>query len=429
MIKSTRKYIAALAMIGGLAIGGIGGLSVSAQAQDQADQLKIAAVVNDDIITQLDVLMRLRIALLSARLPDTPEVEQRLLPQVLRQLVDDHLKKQEAKKENITVSQGEIDDQLEHIAQRNGMTRDQMQQQLASSGVLISALASQVEAEMSWVRLVQTKLRSSVNITDEEINEEIARMQASEGQLEYRVSEIFLAVDNPSQSSNAQLSAQRLVDQLNAGADFSSLANQFSQDQSAADGGDIGWLRLDEMDPTLADAVRTAQPNQVLGPLLGIGGFFIAEVRATRPAAGGTLTSGKVALKRILWSLPDNAADSEVTKANDEAKNVASGIRSCDDMEKAAANAPDAAYSDLGTVNVDELAPVVQSSAINQPVGLPTQPIRTNQGVGLYVVCSRQSAGLSRVAIGDRLGRQRLETLARGYLSDLRRTAVVDIRM
>lgn len=426
MIKSPRKYIAMLAMISGL---GIGSMFLPAQAQDQADQLKIAAVVNDDIITQLDVLMRLRIALLSAHLPDTPDVEQRLVPQVLRQLIDDHLKKQEAKKENITVSQAEIDEQLDHIAQRNGMTRDQMQQQLASSGVLMSSLASQVEAEMSWVRLVQTKLRSSVNISDEEINEEIARMQASEGQLEYRVSEIFLAVDNQAQSSNAQLSAQRLVDQLNAGADFASLATQFSQDQSAADGGDIGWLRLDEMDPALADVVRNAQPNQVLGPALGIGGYFIAEVRATRPAAGGTLTSGKVAIKRVLWSMPLNAADSEVTKANDEAKNVASGIRSCDDVEKAAANATDAAYSDLGTVNVDQLAPVLQASAINQPIGLPTAPIRTDQGLGIYVVCSRQSAGLSRVAIGDRLGRQRLETLARGYLSDLRRTAVVDIRM
>lgn len=428
MIKSTtRKWIAVLALVGGFSMGALP--IVATRAQEQADELKIAAVVNDEIITQLDVLMRLRIALLSARLPDTPDVEQRLLPQVLRQLIDDRLKKQEAKKENITVTQAEIDEQLDHIAQRNGMTRDQLQAQLSSAGVLMSALSSQVESEMSWVRLVQTKLRSSVNITDEEINEEIARIQAAQGQLEYRVSDIFLAVDNPAQSSAAQLSAQRLMDQLNAGADFASLATQFSQDQSAADGGDLGWLRLDEMDPTLADAVRTAQPNQVIGPVLGIGGYYIAQVRATRPAAGGTATAGKVGVKRVLWSLPSNAADSEVTKASDAAKNIAAGIRSCDDVQKAAANAPEAAYSDLGTMNVDELAPVLQPSAINQPIGLPTQPIRTNQGIGIYVVCSRQAGGLSRVAVGDRLGRQRLETLARGYLSDLRRTAVVDLRM
>jgi len=427
MIKATRrKWIAILAVISGLCMGE---MPANVRAQDQAEELKIAAVVNDEIITQLDVLMRLRIALLSARLPDTPEVEQRLIPQVLRQLIDDRLKKQEAKKASITVTQAEIDEQLDHIAQRNGMTRDQMQAQLSSAGVLMSALASQVEAEMSWVRLVQTKLRSSVRITDEEINEEVARIQASQGQLEYRVSEIFLAVDNPAQASAAQSSAQRLVDQLTAGADFASLATQFSQDQSAPDGGDLGWLRLDEIDPALAQAIRTSQPNQVIGPILGIGGYYIATTRATRPAAGGSTTAGTVSLKRVLWTLPPNAADSEVSKASDQAKSIAAGIRSCDDVQKAAADAPAAAYSDLGTVSIDELAPALQASAINQPIGLPTAPIRTGQGIGLYVVCSRQGGGLSRVAIADRLGRQRLETLARGYLSDLRRTAVVDMRM
>lgn len=429
MIKLiNRGWIIAL----GLALGlGLGWLPALSHAQDQADELKIAAVVNDEIITQLDVLMRLRIALLSAKLPDTPEVEQRLVPQVLRQLIDDHLKRQEAKKEQITVTQAEVDEQLDHIAQRNGLTRDQMQQQLSSAGVLMSALSTQVQADMSWVRLVQTKLRSSVNITDEEINEEIARIQATRGQLEYRLSGIFLASDNPSQNSAVETSAERLTEQLRAGADFSSLATQFSQDQSAAQGGDLGWLRLDELDPSLADAVQKGQQDQLIGPIQGIGGYYIVIIRAERPIVGGETSAGKIAMKRILWTLPSNAADSEVAKADDAAKTVAAGIRSCDDVQKAATDVPNAAYSDLGTVDVNELAAEVQSTAINQPIGLPTQPIRTGQGVGLYVVCSRQGGGggISRVAIADGLGRQRLEMLARGYLSDLRRNAVVDMRM
>ncbi len=428
MIKfRNRNWIAGLVLAIGLCSSSF---ITGSKAQDQTDELKIAAVVNDEIITQLDVLMRLRIALLSAKLPDTPEVEQRLLPQILRQLIDEHLKRQEAKHEKITVTQAEVDDQLDHIAQRNGITRDQMQAQLASSGVLISALAAQVESDISWVRLVQTKLRSSVRITDEEINEEINRIQTTAGQLEYRFSEIFLAVDNPDQNAGVATSAQRLMEQLTSGADFASLATQFSQDQSAADGGDQGWQRVDEMDSALADAIQKAELNQAVGPIQGIGGYYIVELHAKRPVEGGVTTAGNISLKRILWSLPSNAADSEVSKASDQAKDVAAGIRTCDDVEKSVANTPAATYSDLGSVGINELAPEIQASAINQPIGLPTAPIRTGQGVGIYVVCGRQAgAGLSRVAIADRLGRQRLETLARGYLSDLRRTAVVDMRM
>lgn len=403
----------------------------SIQPAAAQDELKIAAVVNDEIITQLDLVMRMRIAMVSAKLPNTPEVQQRLLPQVLRQLIDEHLKRQEAKKEKIEVSDEEVDREVDRIAQRNGLTRDQLQQQLNSSGILLSAISDQIRADIGWVRVVQTKLRSSVNITEEEINDEIARIKATQGQSEYRLQQIFLAADNPSQDSSVAASAQRLADQLHDGADFGSLAAQFSQDQSADQGGDQGWVRLDQMEPALTSLVQTTPPNQLIGPVRGIGGYYLAIVRAVRPTASTVESAGTVSLKRVLWSLPGNAAESEITKASDQAREVASKIQSCDAVQSAAAGAAAAVYSDLGTVSITNLAPEVQAAAINQPIGVPTSPIRTGQGVGIYVICGRQGGeqGLSRVAIADRLGRQRMETLARSYLSDLRRAAVVDVRM
>ncbi|MDY0884023.1 peptidylprolyl isomerase [Dongia soli] len=409
----------------------IGCSIASIQPAAAQDELKIAAVVNDEIITQLDLVMRMRIAMVSAKLPNTPEVQQRLLPQVLRQLIDEHLKRQEAKKEKIEVSDEEVDREIDRIAQRNGLTREQLQEQLSSSGILLSAISDQIRADIGWVRVVQTKLRSSVNITEEEINDEIARIKATQGQSEYRLQEIFLAVDNPSQDSSVAASAQRLADQLNEGADFGSLAAQFSQDQSADQGGDQGWVRLDQMEPALTSLVQSTPPNQLIGPVRGIGGYYLAIVRAVRPAASAVESAGTVSLKRVLWSMPANAAESEISKANDQAREVASKIQSCDGVQSAAAGAATAVYSDLGTVSTTNLAPEIQAAAINQPIGVPTAPIRTGQGVGIYVICARQGGdqGLSRVAIADRLGRQRMETLARGYLSDLRRAAVVEVRM
>jgi peptidyl-prolyl cis-trans isomerase SurA len=403
----------------------------SIQPAAAQDELKIAAVVNDEIITQLDLVMRMRIAMVSAKLPNTPEVQQRLLPQVLRQLIDEHLKRQEAKKEKIEVSDAEVDREVDRIAQRNGLTREQLQQQLNSNGILLSAISDQIRADIGWVRVVQTKLRSSVNITEEEINDEITRIKATQGQSEYRLQQIFLAADNPSQDSSVAASAQRLADQLNEGADFGSLAAQFSQDQSADQGGDQGWVRLDQMDPALTSFVQTAQPNQLIGPVRGIGGYYLAIVRAVRPVASAVESAGTVSLRRVLWPMPANAAESEIAKAGDQAREVASKIQGCDAVQDAAASMAAAVYSDLGTVSITDLTSEVQAAAINQPIGVPTSPIRTSQGVGIYVVCARQGGdqGLSRVAIADRLGRQRMETLARGYLSDLRRAAVVDVRM
>jgi peptidyl-prolyl cis-trans isomerase SurA len=101
-------------------------------------------------------------------------------------------------------------------------------------------------------------------------------------------------------------------------------------------------------------------------------------------------------------------------------------------MAEIAHEASPGVYRELGSVLVSELPQQVQSIAINQPIDVPSHPVRTNQGVGLYLVCARQAGddeSQSRTGIADRLGQQRLETLARGYLSDLRRAAVIDIRM
>jgi peptidyl-prolyl cis-trans isomerase SurA len=131
-------------------------------------------------------------------------------------------------------------------------------------------------------------------------------------------------------------------------------------------------------------------------------------------------------------ALPSNAAESEVNRAISQANTVAGKIENCNQMSAVADEAQPGVYRELGSVPVGDLPEQVRTIAINQPIDVPSPPVRTNQGVGLYMICARQGAdedSQSRTAIADRLGQQRLETLARGYLSDLRRAAVIDIRM
>jgi peptidyl-prolyl cis-trans isomerase SurA len=413
-----------------LALLTVVGVVAPVQAQDS---LRIAAVVNDDIISELDVYMRLRMAMLSAHLEDTQETRQRLLPQVLRNLIDDRLKLQEAKRAGIKINPADVERRIDRLAERNNMTRAQLEQFLRGNGVLVDAVADQITAELNWARLVQRTLRPRIVITDQEINEEAARMQATQGQTEYKLYQIFLAVDAPDQESDVRNSASRLLEQLQSGADFESLAQEFSQDEGALKGGNWGWMRLDQMEPAVAKEIQMAPAGQLIGPVRGTGGYYIAVARETRVSGSGDATStGSVTVKQILWSLPPNAAESEVNRAISQANTTAPKIESCAQMAQIAHEASPGVYRELGSVPVNDLPEQVRSVAINQPVDVPSPPIRTDQGVGLYVICARQGSdddSQSRTAIADRLGQQRLETLARGYLSDLRRAAVIEIRM
>lgn len=426
-LKLLRHGAVCLALLAGCVVGG---LALPVQAQDQ---LRIAAVVNDDIISELDVYMRLRMAMLSARLEDTEETRRRLLPQVLRNLIDDRLKLQEAERAGVRINPADVERRIDRLAERNNMTRAELEDFLKANGVLVEAIADQIAAELNWARLVQRTLRPRISITDQEIDEERQRIKATAGQTEYKMYQIFLAVDAPDQETAVRDSAERLVEQLRSGADFQSLAQEFSQDEGALKGGNWGWMRLDQMEPAIAKEIQLSPAGQLIGPVRGTGGYYIAVARETRVAGSGDTTgAGSVTLKQILWSLPPNAADSEVNRAISQANTIAGKIENCDQMSDVAGEATPGVYRELGSVPVNDLPPEVQTVAINQPVDVPSNPVRTERGVGLYLICARQGSdenSQSRTAIADRLGQQRLETLARGYLSDLRRAAVIDIRM
>lgn len=430
MVMTTRSTNFRAFILGALSL--LGALAMSVADVRAQDALKIVAVVNEDVVTELDLFMRMRLAMLSARLNDTPETRQRLLPTLLRTMIDERLKAQEAKRQNIPVSAAEVQQRIDDLARRNGVTTDQFAQTLEQNGVLIDVMADQIKTELSWARLVQRRLRSRVKITDEEIDEALAAMQAAQGQTEYRLSQIFLSSGSGGDEASVQQSAQRLKEQLEQGADFAALATEFSQDQGAIRGGDWGWVRLDMLDPPVAQVVGSLQPGQVGGPVRGAGGYYIVQVKTTRVIDVRTVSAGTVEMEQILWSLPSNAAETEVAKATSQANTLIPRVQTCADMTKVAPDAKPGIHRTLGNVLVSDLPAEVQAYALNQPIGEPSPPVRTNRGVGIYVVCSRgagDEAALSRVGVADRLGRQRLDTLARGYLSDLRRAAVIDIRL
>jgi peptidyl-prolyl cis-trans isomerase SurA len=133
---------------------------------------------------------------------------------------------------------------------------------------------------------------------------------------------------------------------------------------------------------------------------------------------------------RLVWPLTPNAAEREQKAAQEQADNFSKKeAHSCEDVERLAQDARPAVFQDMGRQRVDEMPPELRDLVVRQPVGEPTSAIPGPGGVVIFVVCDRGGDEVSRVALADRLASERLETLARGYLSDLRRAAYIDIRL
>ena len=390
------------------------------------DTLRAAAVVNDEVISVLDLVMRTRLAILASGLEDTPEIHGRFQEQVLRTLIDERIQLQEAERLDISVSEEQLATAIEGLARQNKMDKDQFVGFLTNNKVLPSALQEQIRGELTWQSVVQRRLMPSVEIGEEEIDDFIRRIESRSGQIQYRASEILLTVDNASQEDNAREASQRLSEQLRLGAEFPALARQFSQSATASVGGDLGWIQAGQLPDELSDALIKMRQGDMFGPIRTIGGYYILWLRDRRKVSMGEVM---LDLKRLLLALPRDASQEQVAAAMAQATELRADIDGCDALDALAAEHGSPGSGDLGRVRLNDLPPAVRGIVEELPVGQPSEAVRLPAGMTVILVCGRESNGIDRERIRTSLINQRLDLLSRRYLRDLRRAANVDIRL
>ena len=112
--------------------------------------VRIAAVVNDNVISMLDLLARIKIAAVSSGLSDSPENRQQLMQPVLRTLIEEQLKVQEAKRQGIEVSPEELNNGMQQVEQQNGLRPGELDQWLASVEIPYDFFKRQIESQILW---------------------------------------------------------------------------------------------------------------------------------------------------------------------------------------------------------------------------------------------------------------------------------------
>jgi peptidyl-prolyl cis-trans isomerase SurA len=395
------------------------------RAATAQDTLRAAIIVNDEVISELELIMRLRLALASSGLRETEEARLRLQPQVMRQLVDELLQLQEARRLGIAVDEARVDEAFGRVAANNGLTPEQLTQALLSSGILPDYLKDQIRAQIRWQAVVARRLRPQVQVDPEEIDEAVQRIAATSDQPQRLLAEIFLAVDSVEQEAEVRELAYRLHDEIKKGANFPAVARQFSQAASAGAGGDLGWVEAGQLPADIEEAVKALKPGDLSDPVETLNGYYLILMRDERQAPESAVT---VALKQILF-VPANNSKSAVEAAARKAQDAAKKVTGCADVEAVAKEMGAAENVDLGTQNTAELPSQLRQFASSQPLGQPSQPIQVPGGIAIFFVCDRQDGGINRQLVEERLVREKLEVLARRYMRDLRRAANIEIRI
>lgn len=395
-----------------------------------AQETRIAAVVNDDIVTDGDLAAQIRLVEMSSNIPDTPENRKRLVPQVLRTLVDQKLQLQEAKRIGVSVPQADIDHALGNIEQHNNVPKGGLDEFLKDRGLSRSAIVNQITASFAFSKVVQNRVSQDVQVSDDEVNDAMKRIQADIGKPQSRVSEIFLGVDNPSLEDEVRQLADRLIAQIRGGANFSAVAQQFSQSPSAAVGGDIGWVTPSELSPRLAEAIAKMDPGQMSYPIRTPAGFYVLYLMERRTFGTENPDQITLSLDEVVFPLPQSVTPEERQKAEADALRVSNEAKSCGEMAKIGAERAPQLSRQIPQVRASDLPPELKPQILALKVAEASKPMALAGGVGVVMVCQRKDPpGLpSRDELTDTIARERLDALARRYMRDLRRGAFVDIR-
>lgn len=407
-------------------------LAFASAAQANAQEtLRIAAVVNDDIISLYDLNARITLAMALSKMPNTRETRQRLAPQVLRGLIDEKLKLQEAKKLNIAVPKAEIDQTIEDLERRNGLQKGGLEAFLLESEARVLEFIDQIEVELTWSKTVNQRYSRSIRVTDEEIDAAIAQAAARRGQPEFLAAEIFLPIDDPKVEREMAALSERLVQQLATGASFQNLARGFSQSASAAVGGDLGWVTAGQFGREVDAILPTLQPGEISKPVRSPSGFHILLVRDRRISGASEAASRTITLYQLVLPLAPSASPAETTAEMERAKSLTAGVRTCEGLGKVGQQIGSRLSGPLGKVAVEKLPPDRRAVIGSLPDLTPSAPMRTTDGIAVYMVCEREkdaAAAGEREQISRRITNERLTTAAQQLLRDLRRTAFIDIR-
>jgi peptidyl-prolyl cis-trans isomerase SurA len=394
------------------------------------DAIRIAAVVNDSVISAYDVEQRLKLITATAGLNPTREQLAVLREQVLRQLVDERLQMQETKRFEVDVTVAEIDAALAAIAKSNNFAVEEISNFLLRNGVDISTLRQQIHAELAWDKLLQGRYGSRVHVSDAEVENTYRRMLAESEAPRFFISEIFLPVDNPSERDEIREGAQRLIEQLRAGTPFSAVAQQFSQAATASQGGELGWVQKGELNSVLEEVIGNMMAGQISDPIEVTGGVYIIQLQ--RREEGGTVSKeARYELEQINLKLEPDAPQNIVAKTEETARQLIAEIRGCEGLSARAAKIDGADWRKLGILTDEELTSFLRPVVLPLKPGQAGGPLRTDLGLHVIVLCNKGDTGETRVTrddIRNRIFGQQLSMLSRRYLRDLRRDAVVELR-
>jgi peptidyl-prolyl cis-trans isomerase SurA len=252
---------------------------------------RVAAVVNNEIITLGDVMKRASADLQRSDQDTAPELRakkhEEITLKVLDAIIDEHLLDQEVRESKINVDDKQIELGIQDVMKRYNLNADQLAQAVVNEGLSMTEYRDQMRKQLGRFQLMREKVAKLVKITDADIRTEYDRMARDEGkEIEVHVRHIVVSVAENAPApevEQAYATAKAIaIEARQPGVDFVELAKKRSQGSSAADGGELGFFRRGAMVPAFEKVAFSLKPGEVSDPVRTSVGWHVLKLEERR---------------------------------------------------------------------------------------------------------------------------------------------------
>jgi peptidyl-prolyl cis-trans isomerase SurA len=288
----------------------VGIFPIRAAATDAAVVDRVVAVVNEDIITLYDLNQAMKPYEANIRaLGYSPEKEHetlfKLRTDLINRIIDRKLTDQAVKKDNIEVSEKEIDAAIERIKESRALTDEDLRAGLAQQGLTMDEYRQNVKQQLLRNILVNREVKSKIVITEDEIKRYYdAHSEKYAGETKYHIWSIFIRIPESAGDATKRLARERMeavAAQLKQGQPFESLAAQKSDSPLAPEGADLGLYRLDELSQQLQKPVKEMKAGDFSSILDTDMGYQIIYVQKIIKTDAKSLDDVKSEIQQTLY--------------------------------------------------------------------------------------------------------------------------------
>jgi len=419
--------------------------SIAANAQEDGAREetllldRIVAVVNDEVVTELELANEVNVAVRQLNAQGTPLPERAALErQVLERMVTSRILVQNARRTGIRVTDGRLNKAIDRMAEENNMSRERFREAMEAEGLDISRFRERIRMQIMIARLKEREVDNKVTITEAEIDSYLRNQAASSSKDDqYSVAHILILVPegaSPDEIRSNREIAEDALRQLKSGADFRQIAASVSDADDALQGGNLGWRTAEQLPELFVDAVSAMRVGDVSEALRSANGFHIVKLLDVR-GNNAKLIVQQTHAQHILIRLNEVVSEQDAIQRLSGLKDrIVMGNADFGDLARQHSDDGSAAKGgDLGWLSPGETVPEFERAMNALQPDQVSDPVQTPFGFHLIKVLERRDEDLSeerrRVMARQTIRLRKADLAGQEWVRQQRDKAYVDDRL